>query len=414
MKYPAIGVVVTAIIILSSAILPAGLARASASASIVGLYPNATIPIGTTVSFIVEPSGFTNPSYWVVDSFPGGVTTTNINAAGDLSWTPNIDDVGTHNITVTVSDSAGNSAAVSQQIVVNGAPTISLQSLTPGSSVVVGTPVSFTVVPSGFINQYYYSAADSFSHSSLQYSAVNSTTNVFSWTPVAQDVGNHTITITAKDNFGYLATTSQQITVLGVPTVSIESLLPGSSVGVGQPLSFIATSTGLTNPTYTVEESLTGASTSTVAIDPSSGVASWTPTYNDIGVHQVAVNATDSTGVSATTTVAITVTSQPQGSTVYSVAPVSTPSVTTTTSVSTAAPAISPAYVFKRYLTVGSVGSDVTALQDTLTAQGSYSGPITGYFGQLTMRGVEVFQKIHGIEVVGAVGPLTRKVLNQL
>jgi hypothetical protein len=403
------------ILLLSSVVVPGGFARASGSASIEGLYPGDTVSIGTTVSFAVVTSGFSNPSYWVVDSFPGGVISSNINANGDLSWTPNEDDIGTHDLTITVSDASGDSAVVTQDIVV-GSPSVSIQSLTPGTSVVVGNPVSFSVSASGFTNPYY-SAADSFPYSSLLYSAINSAGN-FSWTPIAQDIGNHTITLTIKDNFGDTATTSQQITVLSVPTIIIQSMIPGSSVGVGQTFSFVATSTGFIDPTYTVAESSTGLSSSTVAIDPSSGNATWVPLYNDIGLHQITVSATDSSGRTATKTFNITVTPQARG---YVVSPVTTPVsvaptvVSAPTSISaTVTTGASPAYAFKHYLAVGSTGADVTALQETLTAQGVYTGPITGYFGQLTMHGVEKFQSSHGIESVGAVGPITRAALNGL
>lgn len=72
-----------------------------------------------------------------------------------------------------------------------------------------------------------------------------------------------------------------------------------------------------------------------------------------------------------------------------------------------------PAAPFLRPLTVGSVGTDVTTLQQTLTARGVYSGPITGYFGPLTAAGVRAYQALHGLEQVGLVGPMTRQLLNQ-
>ena len=69
-------------------------------------------------------------------------------------------------------------------------------------------------------------------------------------------------------------------------------------------------------------------------------------------------------------------------------------------------------YVFSSFLSVGSTGADVTALQERLTADAIYSGPITGYYGVLTQTAVSQYQKAHGITQAGYVGPSTRAALN--
>lgn len=69
---------------------------------------------------------------------------------------------------------------------------------------------------------------------------------------------------------------------------------------------------------------------------------------------------------------------------------------------------------FTKGLGIGSRGDDVTELQNRLTAEGVYSGPITGYFGSLTAQGVKNFQKKYGISQVGLVGPQTRAKLNSV
>ncbi|HEY5383262.1 MAG TPA: hypothetical protein VIJ88_01770 [Candidatus Paceibacterota bacterium] len=284
--------------------MPQDLARASATASILGLYPAAEVPAGTPVSFTIGTSGFTNPSYWLVDSFPGGVISKNIDSSGNFLWTPNKDDVGTHGLTITVSDTAGDSASVSQQIVVDAAASITIQSLAPGTVVSIGNPVSFSTTASGFFNPTY-SVADSFFNSSMQNYAINAS-GVFTWTPVTQDTGTHSIVVTAKDSFGNTATASTEISVLPTPTVTIAGLTPGTSVDAGQTLTFFATSMGIVQPTYAVSDSFSGISTSTIIID-TSGNSSWTPQYNDIGMHPISVNASDSTGRSATTSLLIKV-----------------------------------------------------------------------------------------------------------
>jgi hypothetical protein len=70
-------------------------------------------------------------------------------------------------------------------------------------------------------------------------------------------------------------------------------------------------------------------------------------------------------------------------------------------------------FTFVRDLSLGSEGNDVTELQKRLTAEGVYSGPITGYFGPLTLEGVKAYQRKMGISDTGYVGPLTKAALNR-
>ncbi|MFB8791106.1 MAG: peptidoglycan-binding protein [Potamolinea sp.] len=59
----------------------------------------------------------------------------------------------------------------------------------------------------------------------------------------------------------------------------------------------------------------------------------------------------------------------------------------------------------------GSSGTDVTRLQNRLTALGVYNGPITGYFGGLTEDAVIRFQQAKGLLADGVVGPKTKTAL---
>ncbi|MBX4210473.1 peptidoglycan-binding protein [Candidatus Parcubacteria bacterium] len=64
-------------------------------------------------------------------------------------------------------------------------------------------------------------------------------------------------------------------------------------------------------------------------------------------------------------------------------------------------------------LTVGSVSSEVMALQQFLTDQG-FSVSIVGRFGPNTRAAVKAFQKANGIPATGFVGPMTRAVILKL
>jgi hypothetical protein len=69
-------------------------------------------------------------------------------------------------------------------------------------------------------------------------------------------------------------------------------------------------------------------------------------------------------------------------------------------------------YLFTKPLKYGMSNNDVTKLQERLKEEGVYSGPITGYYGNLTMAAVKKYQKLNGLDQLGSVGPGTRAALN--
>ena len=69
-------------------------------------------------------------------------------------------------------------------------------------------------------------------------------------------------------------------------------------------------------------------------------------------------------------------------------------------------------YIFTRFLTYGSTGSDVIELQQILTDLGFYTGAIGGNYGYLTQSAVRRYQASNGLQQTGNVGLSTRNVLN--
>ena len=68
-----------------------------------------------------------------------------------------------------------------------------------------------------------------------------------------------------------------------------------------------------------------------------------------------------------------------------------------------------------RSLREGMTGDDVKSLQAILAADSNIypEGKVTGYFGRLTAEAVKKFQKKHGIDSIGSVGPKTLAKLNE-
>ncbi len=387
----------------------------AASASISGLNPGNTVPVGTEVYFTIATNNFSGqPNYSVSDSYSGGsVSNSNINTGGVFVWVPGSGDAGNHTLTFTVTDGSGNSATVGQTITVNGPPSVHITSLSPGNSVNAGTNITFTASANGFSNPSF-SVNDTFGASSLVSTNISSS-GAFSWTPNGSDVGSHTINVHVTDTAGNNVTASQQITVNATSTSSTSSssatsssatlvltaAMPSNSVAPGTTVSFSSLAYGFSSPTFAVADSFSGSSI-TGAVINASGQFSWIPKTTDAGTHIITIGARDSHGGAASSTVQITVSGTP-------VTPQPT-SVTTVTPSTTSA----PAYSFVSYLHPGVTSPEVKALQLILIAQGSLSGNATGYYGSLTEAAVIKFQNAHGISPLGVVGPATRAVLNQL
>ena len=88
-------------------------------------------------------------------------------------------------------------------------------------------------------------------------------------------------------------------------SIAVQSLSPGASLSVGTSLTLSVQTSGLTNPSFVVDDNFGGTTLSNANMN-SSGTLSWTPTANDIGTHLLVITAGDSLGgtsVSQTITV---------------------------------------------------------------------------------------------------------------
>ena len=245
------------------------------------------------------------------------------------------------------------------------APTVTIQSVSPATTIKPGNAVYFTVVGSNFTSALTYTLADSFSGSSASSANINSS-GVFAWIPTANDAGTHTFTVTVSDQGSNSAQATQQITVVGPPSVTINNVFPGTSLLQGQTVFFSAVASNFTNPVYSVGDSSTNSSLTTNAINQSGGF-SWTPRTQDIGGHSITVTVTDSTGALASALQSISV-SAPSGLTISSINPGSTvsPGTRITFGASTTG-FIVPSYSLADSFTGGSIN------KATIDSNGSFS-----------------------------------------
>jgi len=296
--------------VLGFSALPLAFAYASTSISIQSLSPSTSVGVGTNVSFNVSVAGFSNPTYTVSDSASGSsVGSGQVNASGNFSWTPDSNDVGTHNLTINVTDSLGDSATTVETINVTATPSLSIQSLSPSSNVSSGQTVTFTAAESGFSNPTY-SLSDSFNGSSVSSGDINSSGN-FSWVPTNNDTGTHTITVTITDNSGHSATAVETIQVNGNANATVQGFNSGTAVIVNNPITFTVAAPGFSNPVFALQDTFSGSGSTSSSLSGSDinsgGYFSWTPNSNDLGTHSITIYVNDSTGKNAVIHLTITV-----------------------------------------------------------------------------------------------------------
>jgi peptidoglycan hydrolase-like protein with peptidoglycan-binding domain len=72
-------------------------------------------------------------------------------------------------------------------------------------------------------------------------------------------------------------------------------------------------------------------------------------------------------------------------------------------------PTIALGATFTHNISIGTIGTDVSSLQQFLTDEGLYTGPVTATFGLSTKTALIAFQKQEGIiPASGYFGPITR------
>ena len=390
-----------ALVLASSLVLSA----TSVEAASVSISPLSSVGVspGTTVSFAVGTQGFTNPTYAVSDSFSGSSASSgNLDAGGYFSWTPSINDAGSHQITVTASDTLGHTATGSITItVISNSVILGTPSIT--GPIGVGHAVTFTVAAPSFINPAFI-VSDNYPGTNI--SSGNISSGTFSWTPPINQQGVHGITIYSYDAYGHSGSATQTLTVTN-PSLSV--LSNRSAGATGTPFTFTLAANGFGNSvTYAFSDQLSTTTTFVASDIAANGNVSWTPTTADIGPHVFTITATDAAGNTASAMINFTITAAAAAPATITTTP---PAASPPASSAPSSPAAS-AYVFTKVLTIGSTGAGVTALQNQLIALGYLKASATGYFGALTAAAVRKFQAAHGLAQVGYTGPATRAALN--
>ncbi|PIW60180.1 Ig-like domain-containing protein [Shewanella sp. CG12_big_fil_rev_8_21_14_0_65_47_15] len=258
----------------------------------------------TDVGDVLTLSAVTKPSWLSFNA-----------ASGVLSGTPSNSDVGSHAVTLRVSDTDGLTAEQSFSITVtnvNDAPTISSTAITTATQ-----DVAYS---------YSFVASDSDTGDSLTLSAVtkpswlsfNAATGVLSGTPGNADVGAHPVLLRVTDADGLTAEQSFSITVTNVndaPTISSTAITAAtqdaaysySFAASDSDVSDVLTLSAVTKPNW-------------LSFNAASGVLSGMPSNADVGAHPVILRVTDTDGLTAEQSFSIQVTNVNDAPTISSTA----------------------------------------------------------------------------------------------
>jgi len=225
-------------------------------------------------------------------------------ATGQIDWLPTADQVGAQNVAVRVQDQGGLAAQQTFTITVraqNRAPAITS---TPPAAPKVGQIYNYNVLavdPDGDTLAYALPSAPAGM-------TIDPATGLIQWTPAADQIGSHAVSVRAADPFGAWTTQGFSLTVT-VPNraPSIDSLPPGgATVGALYGYAVAASDPDGDSLTYTLPAAPAG-----MTIDPASGLIQWTPTADQLGDNAVTVRVDDGHGGTVTQDFTLTVAPQP-------------------------------------------------------------------------------------------------------
>ncbi len=239
---------------------------------------------------------------FTLDLAPIGMTIDS--ATGLISWTPDGGQVGTTDVTVRVTDIAGDFDTEPFQVTVNllGSPPVldeiaDLEVLEREIVAFIATATDPDL------------PADTLIWSLLERpvgATIDRTLGSLLWVPTSSQIGAHAFTVRVTDAEGSFDEESFTVTVrdLGGPPSLIAIDEQTTVEGVPLVVDVDATDPDLPDDTLTFSLALSPAA---MAIDPSTGEVSWTPSNADVGVHDVTVEVEDQEGLVDFTSFIVTV-----------------------------------------------------------------------------------------------------------
>ncbi len=258
--------------------------------------PRTNARVGAPYLYQVEatdPNG--DPlSYRVVEG-PEGLT---VDELGLVTWVPGLTQIGSRTVVLEINDGRGSivqqqfSIAVSNNVV-NTAPEI------------ISTPDSFGATVSS-LYRYNAKAFDAEGDVVLWQlvdapvgMSIDVERGTLRWAPSANQIGNHTVTITAIDALGAFTGQSFELTVRGTNLAPLITSIPVTTAATDKAYQYQVRARDADGDalSYQLIQGPTGMS-----ISEQTGVIEWQPTAAQVGTTEVIVAANDARGAGTTQT----------------------------------------------------------------------------------------------------------------
>ncbi|MBU0713123.1 putative Ig domain-containing protein [bacterium] len=224
---------------------------------------------------------------------PAGMT---INAStGVIQWTPSNGQVGTHTVTVKVTDSVLEFVTASWQVQVNNLNDAPTWVSVPSGTIDIDEDVLYTVV----VEAADIDAGDNLTYSFTENPAgmtIDANSGLIEWTPDNDDVSLHVITVKVTDASLANISASWTLSVQNVNDAPTWSSVPTGTVSSAEDANYtVDVDASDVDAGDVITYSLTQKPTG-MTINSSTGVISWTPNNSNVGNHTVTLKSTDLSG----------------------------------------------------------------------------------------------------------------------
>jgi len=237
---------------------------------------------------------------WSLDTAPEGMTIDPMQ--GFVRWTPTVEELGSQNVTVRLTNGEGLDVTQSFVITVRALDVPPLITSTPPTQATIGLPYAYPIQTT---DAEGISLTFSLTSGPLGMT-IDSVTGQVQWLPLQNEIGPQNVAIEVDDGQGGQATQTWTIVTSAQPPEQPPTITstPGFAATVQQPYTYQVTATNPEN--VTLQYSLPSAPAG-MTIDPASGLIQWTPTTGQLGLTAVLVAVADGLGGTATQTYALTV-----------------------------------------------------------------------------------------------------------
>jgi len=268
---------------------------------------NSPLTVNVTAS---DPDGQSITTL-TASGLPSGATFTAAGnkQSGTLNWTPSFTQSGSYTVTFTATNALSGSSSTAITITnVDRAPVVSGPST---ASVAENAPLAVNVTASDPDGQSITSLTASGLPSGATFTpAGNNLSGTLNWTPTFSQSGSYTVTFTATNALS--GTKNTVITVTNVDRAPVVSSPANASGSENAPLSVNVTASdpdgqAITSLTATT---LPSGAVFTPGAGNTTGTLTWTPAFNQSGVHTATFTATNALSGSSTTTITVSNTDQ--------------------------------------------------------------------------------------------------------